>query len=143
MDSFLSSRPYAVGADADFTAKISLDNLEPATRVLLSGQRCRETPGPIASFITAPAPNAEAKVSFCFSADSRETYGPFTVMNAVRAQRPDFFLHLGDTISTRIATARRTSSPNFGPSTAPIAKTFRANIAFATPAFTSYGTIMK
>ena len=98
VDSFLSSRPYAVGADADFTTKISLDNLEPATRYYYRASVAGKTPGPIASFITAPAPDAEAKVSFCFSADTRETYRPFTVMDAVRAQRPDFFLHLGDTI---------------------------------------------
>ncbi len=35
---------------------------------------------------------------FCCSGDTRESYKPFTVMNAVRAQHPDFFLHLGDTI---------------------------------------------
>ena len=57
-----------------------------------------ECPGPIGSFVTAPRADDDAKVTFCFSADTRESYKPFTVMNAVRAQRPDFFMHLGDTI---------------------------------------------
>jgi alkaline phosphatase D len=55
-------------------------------------------PGPIARFVTAPAADDDRKVSFCFSGDTRDSYKPFTVMNAVRAQNPDFFLHLGDSI---------------------------------------------
>jgi alkaline phosphatase D len=52
----------------------------------------------VARFTTAPKSDDTAKVSFCFSGDTRESYQPFTAMNAVRAQQPDFFLHLGDTI---------------------------------------------
>jgi len=66
------------------------------------------SPGPIGRFVTAPRADDPAKVSFCFSGDSRESYKPFTIMDAVRAQRPDFFLHLGDTIyADRGGTARR------------------------------------
>lgn len=98
VESFLSTRPHAVSAEADFTANISLEDLEPATRYYYRAAVAGKKPGPIASFLTAPAADAEAKVCFCFSGDSRESYRPFTVMDAVRAQRPDFFLHLGDTI---------------------------------------------
>jgi alkaline phosphatase D len=98
LESAQMTQPYPVGADADFTAKIGLENLEPATRYYYRASVTGKTPGAVASFVTAPAPDAEAKVSFCFSGDSRDSYLPFSVMDAVRAQRPDFFLHLGDTI---------------------------------------------
>lgn len=89
---------FPVESDADFTAKISLDKLEAATRYYYRAAVAGKMPGPVASFVTAPPPDDEARVSFCFSGDTRESYQPFTVMNAVRAQHPDFFLHLGDTI---------------------------------------------
>ncbi|HEY2920671.1 MAG TPA: alkaline phosphatase D family protein [Candidatus Binatia bacterium] len=89
---------FSVESDADFTAKISLDKLQAATRYDYRAAVAGKTPGQIASFITAPGPADETKVSFCFSGDTRESYKPFTVMSAVRAQRPDFFLYLGDTI---------------------------------------------
>jgi alkaline phosphatase D len=72
--------------------------LRPATRYYYRARVAGKAPGPIASFCTAPAADENAKVVFCFSGDSRESYQPFTVMRAVQAQQPDFFLHLGDTI---------------------------------------------
>jgi len=89
---------FSVEPDSDFTAQISLDKLQAATRYYYRAAVAGKTPGEIASFITAPRPDDEARVSFCFSGDTRESYKPFTVMNAVRAQQPDFFVHLGDTI---------------------------------------------
>jgi alkaline phosphatase D len=77
---------------------MALDNLRPATRYYYRALVSGKTPGSTASFVTAPAPTDDAKVVFCFSGDSRESYQPFTIMRAVQAQRPDFFLHLGDTI---------------------------------------------
>lgn len=93
-----STPAVGVDPDADYSAIIPLDNLRPATRYYYRGVVFGKTPGPIASFVTAPAPSDDAKVVFCFSGDSRESYQPFTIMRAVQAQRPDFFLHLGDTI---------------------------------------------
>jgi alkaline phosphatase D len=99
---------FAVRADTDFTAKISLDKLQAATRYYYRAAVAGKAPGQIASFVTAPRPDDEAKVTFCFSGDTRESYKPFTAMNAVRAQQPDFFLHLGDTIyADRSGSARR------------------------------------
>ena len=95
---YSSSELVTVDPEADSTALISLDELEPATRYYYRATVPRKMPGPIASFVTAPRPNDNAKVTFCFSGDTRDTYKPFTVMNAVHAQRPDFFLYLGDTI---------------------------------------------
>jgi len=98
LSDFVSIGPFPVKGDADYTALIELEKLEPATtyyyRAALTGKQA----GHIARFVTAPKPDDAARVSFCFGADTRESYKPFTVMNAVRAQHPDFFLHLGDTI---------------------------------------------
>ncbi len=87
-----------VDPGADHSTIISLDGLEPATRYYYRGMVEGQAAGPVASFVTAPRPDENAPVTFCFSGDTRQSYKPFTVMNAVRAQRPDFFLHLGDTI---------------------------------------------
>ena len=106
---FSLTAPTTVDPQADFTAQIALEKLSPATRYYYRAVVSDKKPGPVSSFVTAPrADDDEAKVSFCFSADTRESYRPFTVMNAVRAQRPDFFLYLGDTIyADRNGTARQ------------------------------------
>lgn len=93
-----STDEIVVAASSDFTAIFKLDGLLPSTRYYYRAQVAGKLPGPIASFITAPAPGDNAKVVFCFSGDTRESYQPFTVMRAVQNQEPDFFLHLGDTI---------------------------------------------
>jgi alkaline phosphatase D len=103
-----STGQFPVEPDADSTVKISLDKLQPATHYYYRAAVEGRTVGPIASFTTAPLSDSDARVTFCFSGDTRQSYKPFTVMNAVRAQRPDFFLHLGDTIyADRNGTARQ------------------------------------
>jgi len=95
---YSSSELVSVNSEADATALISLDELRPATRYYYRAAVAGKMPGPIASFVTAPQSDDNAKVTFCFSGDTRDSYKPFTVMEAVQAQRPDFFLYLGDTI---------------------------------------------
>jgi alkaline phosphatase D len=95
---YSSSELVSVNSEADATALISLDELRPATRYYYRAVIAGKMPGPIASFLTAPRADDTAKVTFCFSGDTRDSYKPFTVMEAVQAQRPDFFLYLGDTI---------------------------------------------
>jgi alkaline phosphatase D len=90
--------PFSVEKNADNTALIRLENLEPATTYYYRAAVADKQPGYVARFITAPKPEDPATVSFCFSGDTRESYQPFTVMDAIRAQRPNFFVHLGDTI---------------------------------------------
>jgi len=90
--------PFFVEKDADNTALIQLENLEAATIYYYRAAVADKQPGYVAHFVTAPKPDDPATVSFCFGGDTRESYQPFTVMDAIRAQRPDFFLHLGDTI---------------------------------------------
>ena len=104
---FQSTGALTVDAGADCTATFSLDGLAPATRYFYQAVVEGRAAGSIASFVTAPRPDDNHKVSFCFSGDTRQSYKPFTVMQAVRAQRPDFFLYLGDTIyADRNGTAR-------------------------------------
>jgi alkaline phosphatase D len=98
LDEYSSSELVSVNSEADATALISLDELRPATRYYYRAAVAGKMPGPIASFVTAPQSDDNAKVTFCFSGDTRDSYKPFTVMEAVQAQRPDFFLYLGDTI---------------------------------------------
>ena len=107
---FSSIGPFPVKRDADHTAVFELEKLEPATAYYYRAAVTGKQPGYVARFITAPKPDDFARVSFCFGGDTRESYQPFTVMNAVRAQQPDFFLHLGDTIyADRGGTARQLS----------------------------------
>ena len=95
---FVASDPVTVGQNSDGTTQVQLQRLEPATiyyyRAVVAGKK----PGPIARFLTAPKPDAAAVVKFCFSGDSREGYQPFRIMDAINANQPDFFIHLGDTI---------------------------------------------
>ena len=105
---YMSTKPVAVDPKSDYTVTLSLDNLQPATRYYYRAAVVGKKPGAVGTFVTAPAPSADAKVVFCFSGDTRESYRPFLIMNAVRAQKPDFFLHLGDTIyADRNGTAHR------------------------------------
>lgn len=95
---YSSTELVPVDPGADSTAIIPLDGLAPSTRYYYRAAVAGKMPGPIANFVTAPRPEDNAKVTFCFSGDCRDSYMPFMVMNAVHAQRPDFFMHLGDTI---------------------------------------------
>jgi alkaline phosphatase D len=107
---FSSAGPFPVDKDADHTVRIELEKLDPGTTYFYYAAVAGRKPGYLASFLTAPGASDAAKVSFCFSGDTREGYQPFTIMNAVRAQRPDFFLHLGDTIYADVGgQARRLS----------------------------------
>lgn len=105
---FDSTPEFGVREQADFTAQTTLRALDSSSTYYFRAQVTGRRPGPIARFKTAPHPDAAAKVSFCFSGDTRETYKPFSVMDAVRAQQPDFFLHLGDTIYADRAGAAHT-----------------------------------
>ncbi len=108
----LTVGPETADAQADYRVLFELQKLSPAMTYYYRAAVNGRAPGPIARFRTAPLEDDSRKVTFCFSADTRESYKPFTVMNAVRAQRPDFFLHLGDTIyADRNGTA--TTLPEF------------------------------
>ena len=105
---FTASDPFPVNPDADNTVHINIERLDPATTYYYRAAVAGKRPGPIARFHTAPTPEERAVVKFCFSGDTRESYQPFTIMDAIRANQPDFFIHLGDTIyADRNGTANR------------------------------------
>lgn len=95
---FASTTPVKVFKNTDFTAKVMVDGLEPKTTYYYRGVVVGKKPGPICRFVTAPRPYDLANVFFAFSGDTRERFQPFSIMDSIRAMRPDFFLHLGDTI---------------------------------------------
>ncbi|MGH7770270.1 MAG: alkaline phosphatase D family protein [Candidatus Binatia bacterium] len=96
--SSVSTDPVRVASESDYAAKVLLSGLDPATVYYYRAAVAGKKPGPVARFMTAPAPDDAAAVKFCFGGDTREGYRPFLIMDAIRAKRPDFFIHLGDTI---------------------------------------------
>jgi alkaline phosphatase D len=96
--SFASVSAIRIASESDFTANFTLRGLDPATVYYYRAAVAGKKPGPVARFVTAPTPDAESVVKFCFGGDTREGYRPFTIMDAIRAKQPDFFIHLGDTI---------------------------------------------
>jgi alkaline phosphatase D len=85
-------------ADTDFTVKINLTELTPKTRYIYRAVVEGKQPGPLCQFVTAPAPDDPAPVTFVIGGDVRESFRPFTIMDAMRSEKPDFFIFLGDTI---------------------------------------------
>lgn len=83
---------------SDHTVKFHLSGLSPATphvyRAVVEGQGL----GPVCQFVTAPLPHQEIPVTFVIGADLRESYQPFTILDAMGGVEPDFLLLLGDTI---------------------------------------------
>jgi alkaline phosphatase D len=93
-----STSPVSVASESDYTAQVTLRGLDPASDYYYRATVAGKKPGPVARFKTAPAPDDSAAVKFCFSGDTRESYKPFAIMDAIRLMQPDFFVHLGDTI---------------------------------------------
>ena len=89
-------------AGDDLTVKALATPLEPGTTYYFRW-RHGSAISPVGSFVTAPAPEASADVRFAYTADSdglQQTFfgNDFPVLDAVRAESPDFWIYLGDTI---------------------------------------------
>jgi alkaline phosphatase D len=89
----------------DFTVKVQVDHLQPATRyyyrfvhAISEAGALQERVSRVGSFRTAPPPDLSSDVRFAYSGDSEAAYQPFSVLGAVRQEDPDFFIYLGDTI---------------------------------------------
>lgn len=101
------SAAVALRSDSDYTAKVAVSELEPATGYFYRARLGERKPGPAGRFVTAPRADTPASFRFAFSGDTRQNYQPFSIMDAIRDNKPDFFLHLGDTIyGDREGTAR-------------------------------------
>jgi alkaline phosphatase D len=66
-----STPAVQVASENDYTAKIMLGGLEPASVYYYRAAVAGRKPGLIARFTTAPAPDDPAVVKFCFSGDTR------------------------------------------------------------------------
>jgi alkaline phosphatase D len=92
----------AVTRGRDFTGKIGLAGLRPATRYAyrIEGDGATAT----GEFVTAPAPDAPGPVTFVWSGDlgsagfCRKREVGYRIFAAMAQPRPDFFLFVGDTI---------------------------------------------
>lgn len=94
----LRTAPLVTRGDNDFTAKVLLAELKPATNYFYRAVVAEQKPGPVGRFVTAPRAETPASFRFAFSGDTRQNYQPFTIMDAIRDKQPDFFMHLGDTV---------------------------------------------
>jgi alkaline phosphatase D len=112
LERFAETAPVRVDPECDDTAKIALKGLEPRTTYYYRAAVAGKKPGPIGQFLTAAGPDDPVPVKFCFSGDTRQSYQPFTIMDSIRSQKPDFFLHLGDTIYADIG-GRALQLPEF------------------------------
>jgi alkaline phosphatase D len=94
---------HTAAAD-DFTAHVEATGLSPATTYFYRWRHGAET-APTGTFRTAPGVDAAADVRFAYTGDSDGTlvngqpaFNNFEVLDAIRAERPDFWVYLGDTI---------------------------------------------
>lgn len=90
----------------DFTVKFFPDDL-PANRTLYYRFRAGNQTSETGKFKTAPYPTTWTDLKFAYSADSDSfhvnpdngfLFNNFAVLDAVRKEKPDFFVYLGDTI---------------------------------------------
>lgn len=91
------------GSD-DFTAHVEATGLSPDTTYFYRWRHGGET-APTGTFRTAPGVGTAADVRFAYTGDSDGTlvngqpgFNNFEVLDAIRAEDPDFWVYLGDTI---------------------------------------------
>ena len=85
-------------AEHDFTVKLVVGGLEPATRYYYRFLPPSGDASPVGTFETAPPPETAADVTFVYDGDSDAFYKPFNLLTKVREDDPAFFIYLGDTI---------------------------------------------
>lgn len=99
------AEPVALTAERDFTGRVMLTGLKPATRYyyrvrqVLGTQQSAPVGG---TFVTAPEANVVSEVKFAWSADlggQGQCRRPeYFIFNHLAQAQPDFFLFLGDTV---------------------------------------------
>jgi alkaline phosphatase D len=103
----LTRRSVAVSTDGDLTAKLTLSGLAPSTRYAVRVSQDGATAE--AAFVTAPPPDAPARVSFLWSGDlggggyCRPQDGGYRIFRPMLERRADFFLFVGDIIYADVA----------------------------------------
>jgi phosphodiesterase/alkaline phosphatase D-like protein len=81
----------------DYTAKVQVTQLQPATRYYYRFTDGVNATG-IGTFKTAPAANVAAPVQFAFSGDNDGLMRPYALASTLPARALDFFVNLGDTM---------------------------------------------
>ncbi len=120
-----STVSVAVTSATDLTGQVKLSGLAPGTRHAYRVQSHGATAD--GEFVTAPAPDAPARVRFVWSGDlgggklCRPLEGGYKIFRAMAASRPDFFLFVGDTIYAD----HRCGGPDVVPGTDFVATTLR------------------
>ena len=104
---------FTTGSESDFTLAIPLEGLTPATRYRLyvsvgtKGREGTSTEVRVAArgeFTTLPDAKSHVPVTFAWSGDlggqgrCRRGVAGYPIFDVMRAQHPDFFLFLGDTV---------------------------------------------
>jgi alkaline phosphatase D len=96
----LLSDPVTLSKATDYTAAISLKGLKPDTRyryrIMDADSKPRDADFTGGSFRTAPA--ADRDFTFVFSGDTHARHRPFKLFDLMAEKKPDFFIHLGDTV---------------------------------------------
>jgi alkaline phosphatase D len=94
---------HTAGSD-DFTAHVHATGLSPATTYFYRWRHGAETT-PTGAFRTEPGIGTAGDVRFAYTGDSDGTlvngqpgFNNFEVLDAIRAENPDFWVYLGDTI---------------------------------------------
>ena len=82
----------------DYTAKIDIDQLRPATTYFYRFVGQNGEISNIGKFKTAPEANEDASVKFAFSGDNDGLMRPYALAATIQAQDLDFYINLGDTI---------------------------------------------
>ena len=82
----------------DYTAKIDIDHLRPATTYFYRFVGQNGEISNIGKFKTAPEANEDASVKFAFSGDNDGLMRPYALAATFPEQDLDFYINLGDTI---------------------------------------------
>jgi phosphodiesterase/alkaline phosphatase D-like protein len=82
----------------DFAHAFALDGLPSAKRIAYAVFEDDTALSAVQSFRTAPSATSRSEVTLAFSGDTEERYKPFRIFDIIVAQKPDAFLHLGDTV---------------------------------------------
>ncbi|HEX8751433.1 MAG TPA: alkaline phosphatase D family protein [Nitrospira sp.] len=97
------------GPETDYTLSIPFSGLSPATRyryhiLINDAKQSARNVAAQGEFTTLPDPATSAPVTFAWSGDlggqhrCRQGAGGYPIFDSIRAQQPDFFIFLGDTI---------------------------------------------